>query len=342
MLFIFCLMMTPAMVMSMEDEEFEYLEPLPDYYAMLNVSHDASMKQIKRSFRKLAMEYHPDKNKTEGTQIVFQELSEAYSILSDPLKKIEYDQLFQDFFDLAEAFEASGSNEPFNTADSSDADVTDAEVSNDNQDYVGEPGNEDQDVFEETNSHDKGGQKDYQHSPEHTSETYDSSEEIPEEVPENNSEEAPEQTSEKDSEGGEDEDSEHDLDDETLYKVLKFLADNDYVITKRTRKTPVNRGQNFRDESGQQRGYDNNAGYRSYAEFRGTSPPQFGNSRGYTGTPRGHQGHHHPWTASHQHKPRTGERPAHYSTQFHGSEQVYCKVSTSWEGQVKVTTRTCY
>merc|ERR1711922_36071 len=222
MLFILCLMMTPAMVMSMEDEEFEYLEPLPDYYAMLNVSHDASMKQIKRSFRKLAMEYHPDKNKTEGTQIVFQELSEAYSILSDPLKKIEYDQLFQDFFDLAEAFEASGSSEP--TVDSSETDIPDAEVSNDNQEYVGQPVNEEQDVFEETNSHDKGVQKDYPHSPEHTSETYDdSSEEIPEEVPENNSEESPEQ----DSEGGEDEDSEHDLDDETLYKVLKFLADND-------------------------------------------------------------------------------------------------------------------
>merc|ERR1711922_38696 len=251
MLFIFCLMMTPAMVMSMEDEEFEYLEPLPDYYAMLNVSHDASMKQIKRSFRKLAMEYHPDKNKTEGTQIVFQELSEAYSILSDPLKKIEYDQLFQDFFDLAEAFEASGSSEP--TVDSSETDIPDAEGSDDTQEYVGQPGDEEQDVFEETNSHDKGGQKDYPHSPEYTSETYDSSEEIPEEIPEevheNNSEEAPEQTSDKDSDGGEDEDSENDLDDETLYKVLKFLADNDYVITKRTRKTPVNRGQNFRDES---------------------------------------------------------------------------------------------
>merc|ERR1711970_71778 len=188
MLFIFCLMMMPAMVMSMEDDEFEYLEPLPDYYAMLNVSHDASMKQIKRSFRKLAMEYHPDENKTEGTQIVFQELSEAYSILSDPLKKIEYDQLFQDFFDLAEAFEAS---------DPSDADVTDATVSDDNQENVSQPVNEEKDVFEETNLHDKGGQKDYQHSPEHTSE--------------------------KDSEGGEDEDSEYDLDDETLYKVLKFL-----------------------------------------------------------------------------------------------------------------------
>merc|ERR1712168_622107 len=130
------------MVMSMEDEEFEYLEPLPDYYAMLNVSHDASMKQIKRSFRKLAMEYHPDKNKTEGTQIVFQELSEAYSILSD--------QLFQDFFDLAEAFEASGSNEP--TVDSSETDLPDAAVSNDDQVYVGQPVNEEKDVFEETNS----------------------------------------------------------------------------------------------------------------------------------------------------------------------------------------------
>merc|ERR1712168_53343 len=93
------------------------------------------------------------------------------------------------------------------------------------------------DVFEETNSHDKKGHKDYQNSPEHTPETY---EDTSKEIPENISEDAPEQTSEKDSEG-EDEDSEYDLDDETLYKVLKFLADNDYVITKRTRKTPVNR-----------------------------------------------------------------------------------------------------
>merc|ERR1712168_618725 len=283
------------------------------------------------------MEYHPDKNKTEGTLIVFQELSEAYSILSDPLKKIEYDQLFQDFFDLAEAFEASGSNEP--TVDTSDTDLPDAAVSSNDQEYVGQPVNEERDVFEETNSHDKKGHKVYQNSPEHTPDTYeDSSEEIPEKVPENISEEAPEQTSEKDSEG---EDSEYDLDDETLYKVLKFLADNDYVITKRTRKTPVNRGQNFRDENGKFSGY---GGYRSY-EYRGhpgATGGHFGTPRGPSGAPRSHQGHDHPWTASHQHKPRSGERPAHYSAQFHGSEQVYCKVSTSWEGQVKVTTRTCY
>merc|ERR1712002_879517 len=311
MLFIFCLMMTPAMVMSMEDEEFEFLEPLPDYYAMLNVSHDASMKQIKRSFRKLAMDFHPDKNKTDGAQIVFQELSEAYSILSDPLKKIEYDQLFQDFFDMAQAFEAAqsdGDADPFDASDINDADE---------QEFTDQE-NKEKDVFEETNSHDKNGNYYSQPSSEPTP---DKSEE-----------------SEDTDEAG---DEEFDLDDETLYKVLKFLADNDYVITKRTRKTPVNRGQNFRDENGKFSGY---GGYRSYEYIGhpGATGGHFGTPRGPSGAPRSHQGHDHPWTASHQHKPRSGERPAHYSAQFHGSEQVYCKVSTSWEGQVKVTTRTCY
>merc|ERR1719186_1952202 len=213
------------MVMSSEEEEF--LEPLPDYYAMLNVSHDASMKQIKRSFRKLAMDFHPDKNKTDGAQIVFQELSEAYSILSDPLKKIEYDQLFQDFFDMAQAFEAAqsdGDADPFDApdinADQFDApDINDA----DEQEFTDQE-NKEKDVFEETNSHDKNG-NDYSQP---------------------SSEPTPDKSEESDEDTDEAGDEEFDLDDETLYKVLKFLADNDYVITKRTRKTPVNRGQNFR------------------------------------------------------------------------------------------------
>merc|ERR1719457_419855 len=67
---------------------------------MLNVSHEASMKQIKSSFRKLAMKFHPDKNKTEGAEVIFQELSEAYSIIGDVEKKAEYDELFNYFYDL--------------------------------------------------------------------------------------------------------------------------------------------------------------------------------------------------------------------------------------------------
>merc|ERR1712168_1716049 len=118
------------------------------------------MKQIKRSFRKLAMDFHPDKNKTDGAQIVFQELSEAYSILSDPLKKIEYDQLFQDFFGMAQAFEAAqsdGDADPFDApdikADQFDAsDINDA----DEQEFTDQE-NKEKDVFEETNSHDKTG-----------------------------------------------------------------------------------------------------------------------------------------------------------------------------------------
>merc|ERR1719354_1080045 len=46
------------------------------------------------------MKFHPDKNKTEGAEVIFQELSEAYSIIGDVGKKAEYDELFNYFYDL--------------------------------------------------------------------------------------------------------------------------------------------------------------------------------------------------------------------------------------------------
>jgi molecular chaperone DnaJ len=64
-----------------------------DYYSVLGVSRQASPDEIKKSFRKLAMKYHPDKNQNDkGAEEKFKEVNEAYDVLSDPKKKQMYDQ----------------------------------------------------------------------------------------------------------------------------------------------------------------------------------------------------------------------------------------------------------
>lgn len=64
-----------------------------DYYRVLNVSRDASPDEIKKSFRKLAIQYHPDKNPGDKEkENRFKEINEAYEVLSDPKKKSQYDQ----------------------------------------------------------------------------------------------------------------------------------------------------------------------------------------------------------------------------------------------------------
>ena len=62
-----------------------------DYYEVLGVSKTASDEEIKRAFRKLAKQYHPD-NKQTGDEAKFKEVGEAYAILSDPQKRGQYDQ----------------------------------------------------------------------------------------------------------------------------------------------------------------------------------------------------------------------------------------------------------
>ncbi len=65
-----------------------------DYYKVLGVERSATQDEIKKAFRKLAMKYHPDKNKdNKQAEEKFKEINEAYEVLSDPKKRERYDQL---------------------------------------------------------------------------------------------------------------------------------------------------------------------------------------------------------------------------------------------------------
>jgi len=63
-----------------------------DYYEVLGVSKSASQDDIKKAYRKLAVEFHPDKNKSKDAEEKFKEISEAYEVLSNPQKRQGYDQ----------------------------------------------------------------------------------------------------------------------------------------------------------------------------------------------------------------------------------------------------------
>jgi len=63
-----------------------------DYYQILGLNKDASQEQIKAAYRKLAFQYHPDRNKEDPAAAEkMKELNEAYAVLSDPVKRKEYD-----------------------------------------------------------------------------------------------------------------------------------------------------------------------------------------------------------------------------------------------------------
>ena len=77
---------------------------MPDYYAILGIQSNATSGQIKVAYRRLALQYHPDKNpENRLAEKKFIEIAEAYDVLSNPVKKDKYDRGLE--VDFKEEFE---------------------------------------------------------------------------------------------------------------------------------------------------------------------------------------------------------------------------------------------
>ena len=85
-----------------------------DYYEILSVSRTASAEEIKRAYRKLAVQYHPDKNPDDPrAEEKFKELGEAYDVLSDPEKRLAYDRFGHAAFAQGGGGAGGGFHDPF-------------------------------------------------------------------------------------------------------------------------------------------------------------------------------------------------------------------------------------
>ena len=77
-----------------------------DYYDILGVTKSASAADLKSAYRKLALKWHPDRNKEAGAEAKFKEINEAYEVVSNPDKRAKYDQFGHAAFDPSAGFGA--------------------------------------------------------------------------------------------------------------------------------------------------------------------------------------------------------------------------------------------
>ena len=84
-----------------------------DFYEVLGVSKTASADEMKKAYRKLALEWHPDRNRAANAADKFKEINEAYAVLSDPQKKQTYDQYGHAPFSPGGGGAGAGQGNPF-------------------------------------------------------------------------------------------------------------------------------------------------------------------------------------------------------------------------------------
>lgn len=77
--------------MSSPEDECKRIIGLKDYYEILGVPKTASEEQIKKAYKKLAIKFHPDKNKCKGAEDAFKQVNQAFSVLGNKDKKAHYD-----------------------------------------------------------------------------------------------------------------------------------------------------------------------------------------------------------------------------------------------------------
>ena len=92
-----------------------------DYYSILEVSRNADASELKKAYRKLAIKWHPDKNKGDSSaEEKFKKISEAYDVLSDEKKRSQYDSMGHDMFKQQQSGSGRGGfhSDPFDVFNS--------------------------------------------------------------------------------------------------------------------------------------------------------------------------------------------------------------------------------
>jgi len=86
-----------------------------DFYKILGISKGANEDEVKKAYRKMALKFHPDKNKSAQAEETFKEIAEAYEVLSDPKKRNIYDQFGEEGFNSSNGGEFPSSSGTFHT-----------------------------------------------------------------------------------------------------------------------------------------------------------------------------------------------------------------------------------